>query len=58
MWAKPWKMGEGVAICVALVVVGIMFQLTIGPVDWNVFAFPANSITILVILLLSIISVH
>lgn len=55
MWAKPWKMGEGVAICVALVVVGIMFQLTIGPVDWNVFAFPANSITILVILLLSIV---
>ena len=46
MWTKPWKYKEGIAIGAGLVITGQLLQLTAGPIDWSVFAFPANAIAL------------
>ena len=46
MWNKPWKYKEGIAIGAGLVITGQLLQLTAGPIDWSVFAFPANAIAL------------
>ena len=33
MWKKPWTMKEGTAIVIGLTLVGLLLQLTIGPLD-------------------------
>lgn len=53
MWRKPWGVVEVVLICVGLLVVGVVLQLSIGNINWSSFAFPLN-IVILAIYLLSV----
>ena len=53
MWKKPWGVIEGVLICVGLLVVGVVLQLSTGSIDWSSFALPLN-IVILAIYLISI----
>lgn len=50
MWKKPWKYAEGIAIVVGLVLVGLMLQLSAGPLDWDIFMWPANAITMVLLL--------
>ncbi len=56
MWTKPWTLREGFVICCGLVVAGLMLELSIGPVIWDSFAWPANIIvfTGLIVLCVSI----
>ena len=42
MWKKPWKLKEGFVIGGGLVVIGLLLQLSVGPVVWRHFAFPVN----------------
>ena len=42
MWTKPWRMKEGFLIGGALVILGLLLELTVGPVSWDVFRWPAN----------------
>ena len=42
MWKKPWKLKEGLVIGGGLVVIGLLLQLSVGPVVWRHFAFPVN----------------
>ena len=42
MWNRPWKMKEGFAIGISLITVGVLLQLTVGPVAWETFAWPVN----------------
>jgi len=44
MWNKPWKMKEGFAIGIGLIAVGVVLQLTVGPVAWGAFAWPTNGV--------------
>ena len=44
MWNKPWKIKEGFAIGIGLIVVGVVLQLAVGPVAWDAFAWPVNGI--------------
>lgn len=53
MWEKPWTIKEGMTIGAGLVATGVLLQLSIGPIDWTLFAFPVN-IIILVVLLLAV----
>ena len=46
MWTKPWTLKEGFSIGGGLVVAGLMLQLSIGPVGWEAFAWPANGIVL------------
>ena len=46
MWNKPWKYREGIAISVGLLITGALLQVTIGPVEWLVFMWPANIIAL------------
>lgn len=48
MWTKPWKYKEGVAIGIALPLVGLMLQLSVGPINWDLFAMPANVIFLII----------
>ena len=44
MWNRPWKIKEGFAIGIGLMLVGMVLQLTVGPVAWSAFAWPTNGI--------------
>ena len=57
MWNKPWKIKEGLAICIGLLVVGTMLQLSVGSVVWHAFAFPIN-IWLLISLVVIIIAMY
>ena len=42
MWDRPWRMKEGFLIGEGLLVVGLLLQATVGPIDWDRFAAPVN----------------
>lgn len=54
MWEKPWKIREMMTIGAGLIATGVLLQLSVGPIDWSLFAYPVN-IVILVVILLAII---
>lgn len=45
IWQTPWSYPESVAFCLGLFVIGMMLQLTVGPLSSRIFTFP-NNITI------------
>jgi hypothetical protein len=53
--SKTWKMTEGTVLCCCLLLAGLVLQLFIGPVDWGMFAFPANIITVVLFCLISVV---
>ena len=52
MRTKPYGMKEGFLIGGGLVLAGLMLQLSIGPVNWDVFRWPVNGIVLAVFLAL------
>ena len=46
MWTKPWSMKEGFLIGGGLIFAGLMLELSVGPVVWDAFAWPANGIVL------------
>ena len=44
--AKPWTYKEGFFIGGAIICAGLMLQLSVGPVVWDAFAWPANGIVL------------
>ena len=46
MWIKPWTMKEGFLIGGGLIFAGLMLELSVGPVRWDAFAWPANGIVL------------
>ena len=42
MWTKPYRMKEGFLIGGGLMIVGLLLQLSVGPVDWDMFRWPVN----------------
>lgn len=52
MWKKPWGYKEGFACGAGLLVTGLLLQLTIGGVHWNLLAWPVNIIILILYLLL------
>ena len=41
-WTKPYGMKEGFLIGGGLIIAGLMLQLSVGPVNWDVFRWPVN----------------
>jgi cytochrome c biogenesis factor len=46
MWNKPWTFKEGFLIGGGLIIVGLLLELTVGPVVWDAFAWPANGLVL------------
>ena len=46
MWIKPWTMKEGFLIGGGLICAGLILELSVGPVVWEAFAWPANGIVL------------
>ena len=46
MWNKPWTFKEGFLIGGGLIFAGLMLELSVGPVMWDAFAWPANGIVL------------
>ena len=44
MWTKPWTFKEGFLIGGGLILTGLALELSVGPVMWDAFAWPANGI--------------
>lgn len=51
MWNKPWRFAEGAAIGAGLVIVGMILQLSIGPINWQMLSAPLNLILLVAFLL-------
>ncbi len=49
MWNKPWTYKEGAAIAAGIAVTGLLLQLTIGPLEWRTFLWPANIVALLLL---------
>lgn len=54
---KVWGMTEGGLFCLALVMVGMVLQLVVGPFRWDAMAWPVN-VVCLVVLLSGIVLMH
>ena len=52
VWTNPWSMKEGFLIGGGLIIAGLALQLSVGPVVWEAFAWPANGIVLAVFLAL------
>ena len=48
MWSKPWSYKEGLLIGMGLLVTGFLLQVTVGAINWNLFAYPVNVIVLIV----------
>ena len=46
MWNKPWTFKEGFLIGGGLIFAGLALELSVGPVVWDAFAWPANGIVL------------
>ena len=46
MWSKPWSYKEGLIIGAGLLVIGALLQITVGGINWNLFAWPVNLIVL------------
>ena len=57
MWIRPWGFKEGCLIGAGLLVTGWLLQITIGEIDWSLFAYPVNSI-VLVLYIAGIVTMH
>ena len=56
MWNKPYTLKEGTAIVAGLLVTGGLLQVTLGPLEWGLFAWPANLITLILFVFLLIVA--
>lgn len=57
MWIRPWGFKEGCLIGAGLLLTGWLLQITIGEIDWSLFAYPVN-IIVLVVYLGGIVAMH
>ena len=55
MWNRPWSLKEGFLIGGGLIIAGLMLELSIGPVSWDAFIWPANFWVLIGFLLLNIV---
>lgn len=56
MWNKPYTLKEGTAIVAGLLVTGGLLQVTLDPLEWGLFAWPANFITLILFVFLLIVA--
>ena len=50
MWVKPWNMKEGFLVGGGLLFTGILLQVAMGPIRWELFAWPVNLIVLVLLL--------
>ena len=48
MWSKPWSYKEGLVIGAGLLVIGALLQMSVGTINWSLFACPVNVIVLVV----------
>ena len=51
MWSKPWSYKEGLVIGAGLLVIGLLLQMTVGAIHWDLFACPVNVIVLVLSLI-------
>lgn len=51
MWKKPWSFKVGTLIGGGLLAVGLLLQLTIGGIDWQLLSAPINIVLLIIYLL-------
>ncbi|MBR3066293.1 MAG: cytochrome c biogenesis protein ResB [Prevotella sp.] len=54
---KPWHLKEGFLLGAGLIVMGLVLQLSIGPINWSIFTWPVN-IVALGVLVAVIVGMH
>ena len=43
---KPWHLKEGFLLGAGLIVMGLVLQLSIGPINWSIFTWPVNIVAL------------
>lgn len=56
MWEKPWRLREGLCIGCGLLLTGLLLQFAAGPINWDLFAWPANAIAAAVFVFVSVVA--
>lgn len=46
MWKKPWAVKEGFLIGGGLILIGLILELSVEPVNWSVFEWPVNIVAL------------
>ena len=46
---KPWGMTEGFLIGGGLIIVGVLLQVVLGPINWSLFAWPVNLVLLILL---------
>lgn len=54
MWNQPYTYKEGFLIVGGLIATGALLQVAMGPLDWNLFMWPANAVALAVFVLILI----
>lgn len=57
MWSKPWSYKEGMMIGAGLLAIGVLLQMTVGSINWGLFACPVN-IIVLVVYIIMLATMH
>lgn len=57
MWSKPWNYKEGAMIGTGLLIIGVLLQITVGGINWSLFAYPVNVI-VLVAYVIALVAMH
>ena len=47
MWNRPWGYKEGCLIGAGLLITGLLLQVTIGEINWSLFAYPVNILSLI-----------
>ena len=50
MWVKTWNMKEGFLVGGGLLFAGLLLQVAMGPIRWELFAWPVNLIVLFLLL--------
>lgn len=56
MWKSPYSYREGSVVVAGLLAVGLMLQFSVGPLDWGLFACPANIVALVVFVWLLVVA--
>ena len=50
MWVKPWNIKEGFLVGGGLLFAGLLLQVVMGPIRWELFAWPVNLMALILLL--------
>ena len=55
MFSKPWKIKDGILVGCGLILVGLLLQYLSGRIEWEIFAWPVNILSVVFLIIVSLV---